>query len=66
MNIIKIKILEGLTLLVKDKKLLKNLYNILYKLKKQQAQILINQAQKLIDESKQHKKDAREMIKIKI
>lgn len=63
---LRIKILEGLALLTKDEILLKKIYNTLYKLKSRQAQTLIKQAQKLIDESKQHKKDAREMIKIKI
>lgn len=63
---LRIKILEGLALLTKDEILLKKIYNTLYKLKSRQAQILIKQAQKLIEESKQHKKDAREMIKIKI
>ena len=63
---LRIKILEGLALLTKDEIFLKNIYNTLYKLKNKQAQILIKQAQKLIDESKQHKKDAREIIKIKI
>lgn len=66
MNVIKIKMLEWMILLTKDKDLKRKISIELYKLKNQQAQILINQARYFIEESKKHKKDARQMLKIKI
>ena len=66
MDMIKKIIFEGLLCLSKDKTLKRKILIELSKIKNKEAQNLINKAQQLIEESRQAKKQAREIIRITI
>lgn len=66
MDMIKKIIFEGILFLSKDKTLRRKILIELSKIKNKEAQNLINKAQQLIEESRQAKKQAREIIRITI
>ena len=66
MDMIKKIIFEGILFLSKDKTLRRKILIELSKIKNKEAQNLMNKAQQLIEESRQAKKQAREIIRITI